>query len=169
MILKSAQFETPLGAMLAVTDDASLYFLGFCEKGERDFELERLQLKLKAKVVAGESAPTRSIDAELKAYFAGSLSVFKTPIKLLGTPFQQQVWTELCQTPYGTVRSYADEAKALGRATAYRAVANANGANPLCIVVPCHRIIQSNGGLGGYSSGIERKKWLLAHEKVVLQ
>ena len=162
--LKMASFETELGTMMAMSDESYLYLLEFLDKKNLDSELERLKLRTKAIVTKGMTQPIESIRAELELYFKGTLKKFKTPLYLCGTDFQKQVWDELQRTPYGQTRSYAAQAQALGKPKAYRAVANANGANQLVIVVPCHRIISSQGTLGGYSSGIERKKWLLEHE-----
>jgi AraC family transcriptional regulator of adaptative response/methylated-DNA-[protein]-cysteine methyltransferase len=104
------------------------------------------------------------IQQELAEYFAGMLRVFKTPVRLLGTDFQQATWRALQTIPCGETRSYAEVANIAGKPGASRALGNANGANRLTIIVPCHRVIQGNGTLGGYSSGLDRKKWLLAHE-----
>lgn len=93
------------------------------------------------------------------------LHSFTTLLRLLGTPFQKRVWQELLNIPYGETRSYSEIAVSVGRPAAYRAVAQANGANQLAIVVPCHRVINANGDLGGYGGGLSRKEWLLAHEK----
>ncbi len=98
-------------------------------------------------------------------YFNGSLKEFKTPIHTLGTQFQKLVWLELTRVIYGSTKSYREQAKAISKPMAFRAVANANGTNQMTIVIPCHRIINSNGSIGGYSGGIARKKWLLEHEK----
>ena len=84
---------------------------------------------------------------------------------MFGSPFQRQVWQVLCGIPYGETRSYAEEAMYMGKPSAYRAVANANGANQLAIIIPCHRVIASDGTLGGYGGGIAVKQWLLEHEK----
>lgn len=83
----------------------------------------------------------------------------------MGSPFQKLVWEELISIPYGQTRTYAEQAAAIGKYKAYRAVANANGANQIAIVIPCHRIINSNGDIGGYGGGITRKQWLINHEK----
>ncbi len=98
-------------------------------------------------------------------YFTGSLRLFRTPLELLGTPFQKKVWHELMSIPYGVQRSYAAQARAIGAPDAIRAVARANGANQLAIIVPCHRVVGSNGDLTGYAGGLARKEWLLEHEK----
>jgi|SRR5215469_3798530 len=102
---------------------------------------------------------------QLRAYFAGSLREFHLPLEMQGTDFQRQVWTRLCEIPYGQTCSYRDLAVAIGKPQAVRAVGAANGANPLPIVVPCHRVIGSNGSLTGYGGGMALKKRLLDLEK----
>lgn len=102
--------------------------------------------------------------AQLAEYFAGSRTVFDLPLAPVGTPFQQTVWGALGDVPYGETRSYGELAETLGKPTASRAVGMANGKNPLPIIVPCHRVVGANGRLTGYSGGLSRKEWLLAHE-----
>ncbi len=164
-MFKSAWFDTLLGPMLAIADDQALYLLEFQQRRGLEREIERLRVKIKSAIIPGSTGPIASIEKELKAYFSGDLKTFKTPIKLLGSPFQNLVWEELRQIPYGETRSYTQEAVAIGKPSACRAVANANGANQLAIIIPCHRIINSNGDLGGYGGGINHKQWLLDHEK----
>jgi AraC family transcriptional regulator of adaptative response/methylated-DNA-[protein]-cysteine methyltransferase len=163
-VLHASWIESPLGPLIAIADDKTLYLLEFFDTKGLEFELE----KLKAPLIAATNTPLQSIEKELKAYFSGNLKKFNTPIAFLGTPFQKSAWHALTLIPYGETRSYAQQAQTLGKPTAYRAVANANGANQLAIIVPCHRIINSNGALGGYGGGISRKKWLLEHEKKML-
>ena len=98
-------------------------------------------------------------------YFDGKLTEFKTPLFFLGSPFQQQVWETLQKIPSGETRSYLEIAKAIEKPLACRAVARANGANQLAIVVPCHRVINTNGDWGGYGGGLARKKWLKKKKK----
>ena len=106
---------------------------------------------------------------QLDEYFQGKRQVFGIPLDLSsGTEFQQKVWQQLLQIPYGKTISYAELAKNIGQPTAYRAVANANGRNPISLIVPCHRVIASNGGMGGYTGGVAIKKRLLAQEGVRL-
>ncbi len=167
-ILKSIWIDTPLGPMLAIGDEETLHLLEFVERRGLEREIERLRLKAKAAIVPGMTPPLASIQEELLAYFQGNLKVFKTPYTLYGTPFQKRVWAGLLQIPYGQTCSYGEQARAMGKETAYRAVANANGANQLAIMIPCHRIVGSNGTLGGYGGGIARKKWLIEHEKQIL-
>ncbi len=164
-ILKMARFGTPRGCMVAIADEKALYFLSFADHSGLEAEIERFALKNRVAVISGRTSITESIMTELVQYFSGTLTVFKTPCLFLGTPFQKMVWQELQKIPYGTTCSYRGLARAIGRPQAFRAVAQANGANPLALIVPCHRVVYANGTLGGYAGGVERKKWLLDHEK----
>ena len=105
---------------------------------------------------------------QLTAYFAGERTVFDLPLAAAGTPFQQRVWAELRRIPFGGRSSYGELARRLGQPGAPRAVGAANGRNPISIVVPCHRVVGTNGSLTGFGGGIERKRWLLEHEARVL-
>jgi len=163
--LKASWLDTKLGPMIAIADEVGLYLLEFVDRRGLEPEVERLRIKTKAAIIPGMTDPIKSITLELESYFEGKLKAFKTPLHLMGSPFQRLVWEQLMRIPYGQTRSYKDQAASMGKATAYRAVANANGANQLALVIPCHRIIQSNGDLGGYGSGIAIKKWLIEHER----
>lgn len=105
---------------------------------------------------------------QLHAYFAGTLTDFDLPLHLTGTPFQLQCWEALRSIPYGETISYGEQARRIGKPKATRAVGGANHRNPLCIVVPCHRVISADGSLTGYGEGIDMKRWLLAHEQAVI-
>jgi O-6-methylguanine DNA methyltransferase len=132
-------------------------------------------LKLRGKltfadVIEGEAnivAPLRQALDELRRYFAGERVQFTCPLDLLGTPFQLAVWHEMLRIPYGETRTYGELARAIERPAASRAVGAASGANPVAIIVPCHRVIGSNGSLTGYGGGLPTKEWLLAMEKRV--
>ncbi len=163
--LSAYELDTPLGQMLAIADEEALYLLEFADKTDLAHRVERLLFQTKAAIIPGTNQLITSLKAELQAYFNGSLQHFKTPVHLLGSPFQKLVWKGLMGIPYSQTRSYLEQAQAIGQQTAYRAVANANGANQIAIVIPCHRIINSNGNWGGYGGGITRKKWLIDHEK----
>ncbi|PRP90734.1 Methylated-DNA--protein-cysteine methyltransferase [Enhygromyxa salina] len=106
--------------------------------------------------------------AQLREYFAGTRRSFDVPVSPRGTEFQRAVWTALADIEYGQTRSYGELAAVIGRPSAARAVGAANGRNPLSLVLPCHRVIGSGGALTGYAGGLERKRWLLAHERGVL-
>lgn len=148
--------KTPLGDMVALADDKALHFLDFND---------RPTLPASSPATASENAITAHIREELDAYFKGSLKQFKTPILMQGTDFQRETWEALCAIPYGETLSYQAQAERINKPKAFRAVANANGQNKFSILVPCHRVIRSNSSLGGYGGGIERKKWLLNHER----
>ena len=106
------------------------------------------------------------VGQQLREYFAGERTTFDVPLKLNGTPFQQRVWQALLEIPYGEITTYGQLAASLGMVPgASRAVGLANGKNPVSIIVPCHRVIGSTGGLTGYGGGLDRKQWLLGHER----
>lgn len=164
-VLKASWLDTKLGPMIAIADEDALYLLEFVDRRGLEREVERLRQRTKSAIIPGTTPAIRSIERELKSYFNGELRKFSTPLSLLGSPFQRHVWDALIKIPYGETRSYSDIAKAIGKPTAFRAAATANGANTLAIVIPCHRVINSNGELGGYGGGLVRKKWLLNHEQ----
>lgn len=164
-ILKASWLDTPLGPMIAIADEKDLYLLEFVDRRGLEREVERLRKKIKSAIIPGHTLPINSIEKELQHYFEGTLAEFKTPLFFLGSPFQKRVWQELKKIPSGNTRSYLEIAVAIGKPKAYRAVAQANGANQFAIIIPCHRVINSNGELGGYGGGLSRKKWLLNHEK----
>ncbi len=164
-VLKAAWIDTKLGLMIAIADEKQLFLLEFVDRRGLEREVERLRQRTKSAIIPGYTEPIHSIERELNLYFEGNLQEFKTPIFMLGSPFQKRVWEELIKIPSGETRSYAELATSLGRPTAYRAVAQANGANQLAIVIPCHRVINTSGELGGYGGGLVRKKWLINNEK----
>lgn len=164
-VLQKSWIDTPLGPMLTVADKEALYLLEFVNRRGLEKEIERLRKKTKRPIIPGKPKPAVQIEEELKEYFSDSIQEFKTPLQLLGSPFQQRVWEELQKIPSGETRSYAEIAKTIGKPSAFRAVARANGANQIAIVIPCHRVINSNGDLGGYGGGIKKKEWLLKHER----
>ena len=159
------QMETPLGPMLAVGDDEALYLLEFKDCCGLQREVDLIQKRTKRSISPGYSDAIRSIENELSQYFDGKLLDFETPLFLIGSSFQKGVWKELQKIPHGETRSYLQIAAAIGKPTAFRVVAQANGANQLAVIIPCHRVINANGALGGYAGGLERKKWLLNHER----
>ena len=166
-VLQTIYIDTVLGPMLAIADEKSLYLLEFTTRRGLVRELERLHQRGFI-LIPGTNAPLQSIESELQSYFSGTLTQFKTPYCILGSPFQQAVWETLAGISYGVTKSYAEQAASMGKPTAYRAVANANGANQLAIIIPCHRIIASDGSLGGYGGGLSIKQWLLDHEQKCL-
>ena len=164
LFLKTVWFDTPLGPMIAIADDNKLYVLEFINRQNIEKELKKLQTDSKALITPGKTKPLIMIQQEVDSYFSGTLQRFTTPLHMIGTNFQKKAWELLCTIPYGQTRSYQEQAQAIGNPKAFRAVANANGKNQLALIVPCHRIINNNGKLGGYGAGLERKAWLLKHE-----
>jgi len=160
-----SKINTKLSPMVAIADEYKLYLLEFIGRPHLDHEIEQIKFKTKLDIRPGKTKPIDLIEQELNEYFEGKLKEFKTPICLGGTTFQQSVWKELQKIPYGETRSYANIANSIGKPTASRAIGNANGSNQLAIIIPCHRVINSNGNLGGYAGGLEYKKWLLNFEK----
>ncbi len=150
--------DTPIGHFAIVVDALGrLRAAGFTD-GHARMEKE---LGAKLEPVRDPSGLTSA----LRRYFGGDLSALDgLPVAAVGTPFQQSVWAALREIPCGQTRSYADVARRIGKPAAVRAVGLANGSNPVGVVVPCHRVIGSNGALTGYGGGIERKRWLLEHE-----
>ena len=118
---------------------------------------------------APNSHVARLAARQLQAYFAGTLTRFSVPLALAGTPFQQAVWRALLDIPYGQTRSYGQIAAAINRPRACRAVGMANNKNPICILVPCHRVIGAGGNLTGYAGGLTIKEWLLLHERATVK
>lgn len=164
-VLHTKWIDTPFGTMLGVGDDESLYMLLFIGKSSLLRKTGLLQKKLGAKLEMGDTPPLLSIAGELGEYFGGGRRLFETPLALVGTAFQKKVWTELRKVPFGQTVSYGELAERIGRPSAFRAVAQTCGQNPLAIVVPCHRLTNAGGGMGGYSAGQERKQWILDFEK----
>ena len=156
---------TPLGPMLAICDEAHLYMLEFTVRKNMERGFAKLRKTYGRAVIPGRTPITDDIESELKAYFDGSLKKFETPLAPTGTDFQIQVWKALCAIPYGTTCAYTDLAIAVGNEKAVRAVASSNANNGLALIIPCHRVIAKDGGLGGYAGGVDKKQWLLEHEK----
>ncbi|HRN78280.1 MAG TPA: methylated-DNA--[protein]-cysteine S-methyltransferase [Candidatus Dependentiae bacterium] len=164
-ILKLSYLETPIGNMVAIANDDVLYMLEFADSKRLEQKVNLVRSRISSEIIVGRTNPIASIEHELQGYFAGNVQQFTTPLFVWGSHFQQMVWQELQKIPYGQTKSYAHVASSIGRPTAYRAVAQANGANMFCIAIACHRVINADGGLGGYAGGVKQKKWLLAHEK----
>jgi O-6-methylguanine DNA methyltransferase len=158
------RWTSPIGTILVVSDaDGMVRALDFEDYENRMNQL--LRLRWGDYALAEGAAPTVAIRA-LKAYFEGDLGAVATvPIRAGGTAFQRDVWEALRAIPAGTTTSYGRLAAKLGRPKASRAVGLANGSNPISIVVPCHRVIGSDGTLTGYGGGLARKQWLIKHER----
>ncbi len=152
--------DSPIGELLLTGDGDAITGLWM--------QSHRSEWK-KTSTLKRDDAALAAPRAQLAEYFAGGRVDFTLALAAAGTPFQHKVWRALCEIPYGETISYGELARRIGQPTASRAVGLANGSNPIPIVVPCHRVIGSDGSLTGFGGGIERKRWLLAHEKKVAQ
>ena len=160
-LLAATWIETPLGPMLAIASDAALELLEFVDRRALETELTALRDKLESPVVPGDTAVLQRTRAQLTEYFAGTRRTFDIPLRQRGSEFQLKVWRALSEIPHGETRSYADIARRVGSPAAVRAIGRVNGQNQIAIVVPCHRVIRSDGSLCGYGGGRWRKQWLL--------
>ena len=159
-------YPTPLGDMVALFTPQGLALLEFSENTKRlDREWRDVERYAGAAAELGADARTQALGAEIDAYFTGQLQDFDTQLDLVGTPFQKSVWQALLAIPYGQTRSYGQQADQINHPTATRAVAAANGQNKIAVIVPCHRVIGSDGRLTGYGGGLPRKEWLLQLER----
>lgn len=156
--------RSPLGALVAGATEQGLCLLEFTEPERLETQISRLGARLGAGFQIGEHALFDALREQLDAYFAGERTQFDIPLDLRGTPFQERAWNVLREIPYGQTRSYLDQAVALGRPGAVRAVARANGENRIAILIPCHRVLGKDGSLTGYGGGLWRKKFLLQRE-----
>jgi AraC family transcriptional regulator of adaptative response/methylated-DNA-[protein]-cysteine methyltransferase len=164
-MIKTIRIETPLGDMVAGATDDGICLLEFIDRRMLPTEYKDLTKLLKTTMGEGDNIHLESLRNQLKEYFTGDRREFIIPMVTPGTDFQREVWKELMEIPYGTTRSYQEQANALRRSDSVRAVANANGMNRISIIIPCHRVIGSDGRLTGYGGGLKRKRWLLDHEK----
>ncbi|HHT04147.1 MAG TPA: methylated-DNA--[protein]-cysteine S-methyltransferase [Bacteroidales bacterium] len=163
LIIKK-EISTPLGDMICFASNKGIIFLEFVDKKnykEYDLKGESIDNNMNSKAYS----LIKQLEIELAEYFEGKRKEFTLPLIPNGTEFQKNVWQELLKIPYGTKISYKEEARRLKNEKACRAVANANGKNKIAILIPCHRVIASDGSLGGYSGGLEKKEFLLALEK----
>lgn len=164
-LLRATWIPTPLGDMIAVCSRSHLHLLEFVDRKGLPAELARLQVASKEGIGIGPLPPSEQAVAELADYFAARSDRFQTPLILGGSAFTQQVWDALREIPAGETRSYSDIARQVGRPSAVRAVARANGANQIALMIPCHRVIGADGSLTGYGGGLWRKQRLIEIER----
>ncbi len=164
-VVERAEVETPLGRLLLFANRGRLVGLEFADRRARRDALRRRLARALGPFVERPARDPAGAGARLRRYFAGDARALAAqPVAAHGTPFQREVWRALRRIPHGRTLSYAALARKLGRPRATRAVAAANGANPVALFVPCHRVIASDGTPHGYGGGLARKRWLLAHE-----
>ena len=163
--IRVAWVRTPLGPMIAGAADEGLCLLEFTDRRMLERQLSILGRRFRLPLVPGESEHLTRVKEELGEYFAGGRREFDVPLQVVGSDFQQKVWTELQRIPYGETRSYAEIARAVRSPGAVRAVGQANGMNRIAVIIPCHRVVNADGRLGGYGGGLWRKQRLLALER----
>ena len=151
----TSYYKSPIGIIKIISDRNSITYLGFCD--ETLSENDGINPEIIKKCIK-----------QLAEYFAGNRQIFDLDLNINGTEFQKKIWRELEKIPFGQTKSYKDLAKLSGNDKASRAVGAANSKNPISIIIPCHRVIASDGKLSGYAGGVHRKKWLLEFEKRVL-
>ena len=161
MLLYRSIIPTPIGDLVAIASKKELYQLEFSDTIHSDY----LSKNLNVDIIDEEIPLHVTISAEIHQYFNGKLNQFSIPLNPIGTPFQKKVWEALLKVPYGETRTYLEQSEILGDPKAIRAVGTANGRNKIAIIIPCHRIIGSDGKMTGYAGGIERKKELLMLER----
>ena len=160
-LVNFSHVATPLGPMVAAASERGLCLLEFGDRKQIDVQIAQLRGLLQAIFVKGENGHLKNLEIQLDEYFGGKRRRFDLPLDLAGTAFQLEAWRALQTIPYGQTRSYLDQARAIGRDKAVRAVASANAKNRIAIVIPCHRVIAKNGSLAGFGGGVWRKKYLL--------
>ena len=159
--LQTTYYKSPIGIVKIDGDENGIQAVSLLD--------EDFSTKIEKESSIEFSQELQNCKTQLEEYFTGTRTEFDLKLNPQGTEFQQKVWKELLNIPFNNTRSYLEQTKAIGDVKAIRAVASANGKNPIAIIIPCHRVIGSDGSLTGYAGGLWRKKWLLAHENPVKQ
>ncbi len=160
-MIMTMNIPTPLGSMIACASDKGLCLLEFVDSDAPEGQIREIEKIFGSTVVPGTGIHLETARSELEEYFSGRRKSFDVDLDIRGTAFQMQAWKVLQDIPYGHTMSYKEQASAAGRPRAVRAVANANGSNRISIIIPCHRVIGSDGNLAGYGGGLWRKQHLL--------
>jgi O-6-methylguanine DNA methyltransferase len=159
------RLDSPVGPLVAGARDGAICLLEFAIPARVEAQVASLRRRLDCEIVEGDHPLLAALGEELAAYFGGRSTIFTVPVIAPGTAFQQRVWSALQRIPYGETRSYEDIAIEVGSVAAQRAVGRANGSNRVAIVIPCHRVVNKNGSLGGYGGLLWRKEALLGLER----
>lgn len=168
-IIINSQLTTPLGTMNVCATHNGICLVEFIDGKKHENSFSDLEILLNGKISAGENKHIIQAKKELNEYFNGQRKKFSVEIVMPGTDFQILVWKSLSDIEFGSTITYQEQADRLMKPKAVRAVASANGSNRIAIIIPCHRVIGKNGKLTGYSGGIERKRWLINHERSYLK
>lgn len=164
-VLRVTWLESPVGPLLAAATDSHVVLVEFTERRMLERQFDTLRRRFRTAIVPGHNAVLEKLKHELAEYFEGRLKRFTVPLRYPGTEFQEKVWSALLEIPYGETVSYEDIAREVGSPKAVRAVGTTNGLNRICIVIPCHRVVNKGGKLGGYGGGLWRKELLLRLER----
>lgn len=164
-VVNVLRFSSPIGSIIACATENGLCFLGFIGQKRIEKQFNEIQKKFNAIILPGKNVHLTKVKKEITEYFDGKRKIFSVSLDIVGTDFRKKVWEELLNIPYGKTVSYKEQATAINNIKAIRAVAAANGANKISIIIPCHRVIGSNGSLTGYAGGLHKKSWLLNFEK----
>jgi len=166
-IIKIKRYEAPCGVLMLGSFGDKLCLCDWQVEQHHDHVVRRMKRILQSEFEEGTSEVIEKAEQQLDEFFAGKRKAFDVPLLFVGTEFQKTVWNFLLTIPFGTTISYGEMAQQIGKPTAVRAVANANGANPISVFAPCHRVIGSDHSLTGYGGGLEAKRWLLELEGVL--
>jgi len=164
-VINVVRFSSPIGSIVTCATKKGVCFLGFIGQKRIENQFDEIQKQFNAIILPGRNEHLTDVKKEVNEYFEGKRKTFTVTLDVFGTDFRENVWNELLNIPYGKTISYKEQAIAINNRKAVRAVAAANGANRISIIIPCHRVIGSNGSLTGYASGLHKKKWLLNFEK----
>lgn len=164
-VVNILRLSSPIGSIIACATEKGVCFLGFVGQKRIEKHFDEIQKEFNAIILPGKNKHLEKVKEEITEYFDGKRETFSIALDIVGTDFRRKVWNELLNIPYGKTVSYKEQAMAIGRVKAVRAVASANGANKISIIIPCHRVIGSNGTLTGYAGGLHKKSWLLNFEK----
>lgn len=159
------RIQTPLGQVYAGAVDEGICFLEFSDDSMPDNQIKQIAKHFNAELISEKNMHLTVLDSQLEEYFNRKRKTFEIPLAVAGTEFQRKAWKMLCTIPYGETVSYENEAALIGNKKAVRAAARANSANPISILIPCHRVIAKSGKISGYTGGIWRKQYLLTLEK----
>jgi len=164
-VVNTLRFSSPIGSLIACASETGICFLGFVGQKKLEENITDIQKKLSAVMIPGINPYLIQVRKELGEYFKGNRTNFSVPLHIIGTDFRKQTWSELLNIPYGETRTYSQQASAMNHEKSVRAVASANAMNKISIIIPCHRVIGSNGKISGYAGGLPKKRWLLELEK----